>query len=250
MNKFKIIHSFLCQCGLNLLKFKNIKYIFRYFVDYLKFIQLAKVDRIFPILGEHKLKSSTVIKHYFNQDLLVASYIFKNNPKRHVDVGSRVDGFVAHVASFRKIEVFDIRANNFQFKNIIFKKKDITKIDKSLLNYCDSLSCLHTIEHFGLGRYGDELDPYGHIKGFKNLIKILKSGGTLYISFPISEKNTTYFNSERSFNPKEILNWSSELKLEKFDVIDDNEKIFLNVNLYKFNKKIRYGCGIYTFRKK
>jgi hypothetical protein len=250
LNKFKIIHSFLCQCGLNLLKFKNIKYIFRYFVDYLKFIQLAKVDRIFPILGEHKLKSSTVIKHYFNQDLLVASYIFKNNPKRHVDVGSRVDGFVAHVASFRKIEVFDIRANNFQFKNIIFKKKDITKIDKSLLNYCDSLSCLHTIEHFGLGRYGDELDPYGHIKGFKNLIKILKSGGTLYISFPISEKNTTYFNSERSFNPKEILNWSSELKLEKFDVIDDNEKIFLNVNLYKFNKKIRYGCGIYTFRKK
>ena len=250
MNKFKIIHSFLCQCGLNLLKFKNIKYIFRYFGDYLKFTQLAKVDQIFPILGEHKLKSSTVIKHYFNQDLLVASYIFKNNPKRHVDVGSRVDGFVGHVASFRKIEVFDIRPNTFQSENIIFKKKDITKIDESLINYCDSLSCLHTLEHFGLGRYGEELDPYGHIKGFENLIKILKPGGMLYISFPISQKNTTYFNSERSFNPKEILNWSSGLKLVKFDVIDDSEKIFLNVNLYKFNKKFIYGCGIYTFRKK
>jgi hypothetical protein len=250
LNKFKIIHSFLCQCGLNLLKFKNIKYIFRYFGDYLKFTQLAKVDQIFPILGEHKLKSSTVIKHYFNQDLLVASYIFKNNPKRHVDVGSRVDGFVGHVASFRKIEVFDIRPNTFQSENIIFKKKDITKIDESLINYCDSLSCLHTLEHFGLGRYGEELDPYGHIKGFENLIKILKPGGMLYISFPISQKNTTYFNSERSFNPKEILNWSSGLKLVKFDVIDDSEKIFLNVNLYKFNKKFIYGCGIYTFRKK
>jgi len=250
MINLRRIHTVFCQLGINLIKVKNIIYIFRYLLDYLKFSKLGKVDVIYPILGEHKERSSKVIKHYFNQDLLVASYIYRKNPKKHVDVGSRVDGFVANVASFRKIEVLDIRDNNFQFKNIIFKKRDITKIDKSLTNYCDSLSCLHTLEHFGLGRYGDELDPYGHIKGFKNLVKILKHGGTLYISFPISENNTTYFNSERSFNLKEILNWSNQLKLVKLDIIDDSEKIFLNVNLYKFNKKIRYGCGIYTFRKK
>ena len=250
MINYKIIHSFLCQCGINLLKFKNFKYIIKYFRDYLKFSKLSKIDLIFPILGEHKEKSSAVIKHYFNQDLLVASYIYKNNPKKHVDVGSRIDGFVAHVATFRKIEVFDIRDNNFQFNNIRFKRKDISKIDKSLINYCDSLSCLHTLEHFGLGRYGDELDPNGHIKGFKNLVKILKTGGTLYISFPISDKNVTYFNSERSFNPKEILKWSNELRLVKFDFIDDYEKIFLDVDLNKFHKKISYGCGIYTFKKR
>ncbi len=250
MINLRRIHTVLCQLGINLIKVKNIIYIFKYLLDYLKFNKLGKVDVIYPVLGEHKERSSKVIKHYFNQDLLVASYIYRKNPKKHVDVGSRVDGFVANVASFRKIEVLDIRDNNFQFKNIIFKKRDITKIDKSLTNYCDSLSCLHTLEHFGLGRYGDELDPYGHIKGFKNLVKILKPGGTLYISFPISENNTTYFNSERSFNPKEILNWSNQLKLVKMDIIDDSEKIFLNVNLYKFNKKISYGCGIYTFRKK
>lgn len=250
MINLRRIHTVLCQLGINLIKVKNIIYIFKYLLDYLKFNKLGKVDVIYPVLGEHKERSSKVIKHYFNQDLLVASYIYRKNPKKHVDVGSRVDGFVANVASFRKIEVLDIRDNNFQFKNIIFKKRDITKVDKSLTNYCDSLSCLHTLEHFGLGRYGDELDPYGHIKGFKNLVKILKPGGTLYISFPISENNTTYFNSERSFNPKEILNWSNQLKLVKMDIIDDSEKIFLNVNLYKFNKKISYGCGIYTFRKK
>lgn len=250
MINYKIIHYFFCQCGINLLKFKNVKYIIKYFRDYLKFSKLSKIDLIFPILGEHKEKSSAVIKHYFNQDLLVASYIYKNNPKKHVDVGSRIDGFVAHVATFRKIEVFDIRDNNFQFKNIRFKRKDISKIDKSLINYCDSLSCLHTLEHFGLGRYGDQLDPNGHIKGFKNLVKILKTGGTLYISFPISDKNVTYFNSERSFNPKEILKWSNELRLVKFDFIDDYEKIFLDVDLNKFHKKISYGCGIYTFKKR
>ena len=249
----KITHSFLCQIGVNLLKFKNIIYIPFFFENFFKYKRISKdqkIDHISPVLGEHKEKSSAVIKHYFNQDLLVASYIYNNNPEKHVDVGSRIDGFVAHIAAFRKIEVFDIRNNKFQFKNIIFKKKDITNINKNLANYCDSLSCLHTIEHFGLGRYGDRLDPSGHIKGFKNLVKILKTGGTLYISFPVSDKNTTYFNSERSFNPKEILKWSNELKLVKFDFIDDNEKIFLNINLNKFNKKVKYGCGIYTFKKK
>jgi hypothetical protein len=249
----RITHSFLCQVGVNLLKFKNVIYIPLFFVNFFKYKYISKdkkIDYIFPVLGEHKEKSSVVIKHYFNQDLLVASYIYKNNPKKHVDVGSRVDGFVAHVASFRKIEVFDIRDNNFQFKNIKFKKKDISKIDKSLVNYCDSLSCLHTLEHFGLGRYGDQLDPSGHIKGFNNLIKILKTNGILYISFPISNKNMTYFNSERSFNPKEILKWSNKLKLIKFDYIDDHDQIFLDVNLDKFFKNIKYGCGIYTFKKK
>ena len=252
MSKLRNIHLILCQFGINLLKFKNIIYIIRFFKNFFKFKYLSKdskIDYIFPILGEHNQKSSTVTRHYFNQDLLVASYVFKNNPKKHVDVGSRVDGFVAHIATFRKIEVFDIRQNNFQFKNIVFKKKDISKISKSLINYCDSLSCLHTIEHFGLGRYGDPLDPNGHKKGFQNLVKILKVGGTLYVSFPITEKNTVYFNSERSFNPKEVLKWSKELKLIKFDVIDDNENLFLNLNLNKYNKKNRYACGIYTFKK-
>ncbi len=249
MSLLKIIHLFFCQFGINLTKVKNIIYIFSFIRDYLNFRKLSYIDHIVPILGEDKEKSSKIIKHYFSQDLLVASYIYKNNPKKHVDVGSRVDGFVAHIAAFRKIEVFDIRYNNFQFKNIIFKKKDISKIDKSLINYCDSISCLHTIEHFGLGRYGDQIDPSGHIKGFKNLIKILKTGGTLYISFPVADKNTIYFNSERSFNPKEILKWSNEVKLIKFDFIDDNEKIFLDANLEKFNKKVKYGCGIYTLKK-
>lgn len=256
MTYLRIIHNTLCQLGFNLLKIKNLIYLPSYIKSF--FIYKNKLNLknstsknyFFPVLGEHLEKSSKIIKHYFNQDLLVASYIFKKKPRKHVDVGSRVDGFVANVASFRKIEVFDIRNNNFQFKNIIFKKKDITNIKKNLTNYCDSLSCLHTLEHFGLGRYGDKIDPFGHIKGFKNLIKILKKNGTLYISLPISDQNIVYFNSERSFQPREILKWSSEVKLIRFDLIDDNNQVHLNLNLKNFKKKIKYSCGIYTFKKK
>ena len=61
--------------------------------------------------------------------------------------------------------------------------------ENQLSEVCDSISCLHALEHFGLGRYNDPLDPNGHLKGFNNMVKMLKRGGKLYISFPIMKEN-------------------------------------------------------------
>ena len=109
----KVLQFTLDQIGINVLKFKNLFYFIKYFSDLIKFKKLnGKVNYIFPVLGENKKKSGHITNHYFYQDLLVASYIFKNKPTTHIDIGSRIDGFVANVASFRKIEIFDLRMNN------------------------------------------------------------------------------------------------------------------------------------------
>jgi len=245
------IHSLLTQLGFNLLKIKKILYLPKFFFDLIKFKKLnGKINYLFPIIGEHLEESGKIILHYFYQDLIIASYIFKNNPLKHVDIGSRLDGFVSHVGSFREIEVFDIRDNKINFKNIKFTKLDLNNISNELENYTDSLSCLHTIEHIGLGRYGDKIDINGYKKAFNNLIKIIKKGGLLYISFPIAEKTEVLFNSERRFHPRDILQWSDQLQLHKFDYIDDDENIFYDINLLNFNPdKLFNGCGIYIFKK-
>jgi len=251
-NKIRNFLFFLSQFGINIIKFRNLFYILSFFKDLFKFKKLGgKFDIIFPILGEHKLNSGNLTPHYFYQDLIVANYIFKNNPAKHVDIGSRVDGFVSNVASFREVEVFDIRKNDIKFKNIKFNKIDILEIDKTYFNYTDSLSCLHVIEHFGLGRYGDKIDPQAHIIAFRKILQILKSRGILYISFPVCTKGKTFFNMERRFDPNEIFEWSKDFELIKFDLIDDQEQIFLNYDLKKINdNKIENGCGIYTLIKK
>lgn len=248
---FKRIHSFLTQFGINLLKIKNILYLPKFFFDLIKFKKLnGKIDYLFPTIADHLEKAGNIIPHYFYQDIIVASYIFKNKPIKHVDIGSRLDGFVSHIACFRKIEVFDIRSVKLNIKNIKFTKLNLNNINKKLENYTDSLSCLHTIEHLGLGRYGDEVNPQGFKKGFYNLVKMLKVNGVLYISFPISKKNKVFFNSERRFNPLDILSWSNKLQLERFDYIDDNENIYEDINLSHFNYgQLKNGCGIYTFKK-
>ncbi len=47
--------------------------------------------------------------HYFHQDLWAAKKIFKRRPMTHVDIGSRVDGFVAHLLVFMPVTAVDIR---------------------------------------------------------------------------------------------------------------------------------------------
>jgi SAM-dependent methyltransferase len=249
----KIAHNFISQFGINLLKFKKIIFLPKFALDLVRYKKLSgKIDYLFPTIGEDIEASGQIIPHYFYQDLIVASYIFKNKPLKHVDIGSRLDGFVSHVASFREIEVFDIRENKINYKNIKFNKLDLSNINKELEDYADSVSCLHTIEHFGLGRYGDQIDPHGYKRGLESLCRILKKDGLLYISFPISEKNKVLFNSERIFHPLDILQWNTtlDLKLERFDYIDDEENIFYDVNLVQLDRNnLVYGCGIYTFKK-
>ena len=213
--------------------------------------QGGKVDKEFLMLNDFYSESGVSKGDYFHQDLLVAGFVNINNPKRHIDVGSRIDGFVAHVASFRKIEVIDIRPLNIKsHKNIKFLKYDLTSDIK--LPKTDSLSCLHAIEHFGLGRYGDPININGHLIALNMLINMVESKGMLYISFPIGIKNEVHFNSQRVFDARMITNLNivkEKLQLVRFDYIDENGELKLNRKLKEFLSKNKYGCGIYTFKK-
>ncbi len=205
------------------------------------------------ILTDFNDQAGSAKGHYFHQDLLVAKLIHQKNPSRHIDIGSRVDGFVAHVAAYRAIEVIDVRdLQDIGHDNIIFTKADLISDLESQHKTTDSLSCLHAIEHFGLGRYGDPIDPQGHIKGFNNMLAMLKHDGTLYISVPISNQNEVHFNAHRIFHPTDILNWSynkDALRLERFDFVDDAGNLHQKVDILNTRIDVKYGCGIYTFTK-
>jgi hypothetical protein len=224
----------------------------KYRSDFKKFLDLGgAISHRYPIWSDYRKQAGSSGGDYFHQDLLVASFIHDKKPRKHIDVGSRIDGFVAHVAAFRKIQVLDIRPlSPLGHLNIEFIQADLMTAN-SLLPKADSVSCLHAIEHFGLGRYGDSIDPEGHQKGFSNLISMLEQGGSLYLSFPIGRQNEVHFNAHRVFHPRDILNWQSseDLSLERFDYIDDAGNLHQNINLLSKDINVTLGCGIYTFTK-
>lgn len=211
------------------------------------------VDKTYIILKEFKAPAGISRGHYFHQDLLVASFIHARKPERHIDVGSRIDGFVAHIASFRPIEVFDLRPlSNAGHENIRFLQADFMDSNSATDGIADSVSSLHALEHFGLGRYGDQIDPQGHIKGFNNLVRLAKPGGFIYVSFPIGNRDEVHFNAHRVFNPRSVLSWvdrAMKINLVRFDYIDDLGDLHREADLDGPLPSFVYGCGIYTFQR-
>ncbi len=226
----------------------------RYIRDFLCFKrEYSGQIKFQPCLHDWYEEGGTTRDEYFLQDLFVARKIFKAAPDRHVDIGSRVDGFVAHVASFRKIEVFDVRPISTQIPNIVFKQADFLKPLGGKKDYCDSLSCLHALEHFGLGRYGDPIVPDGFIHGFVNMAALLKTGGTFYLSVPLGISRVE-FNANRVFDPSVIVKLAKDnlLELSELTLVEQNGKIkssaFDKAQFSKLARK-QYSLGIFIFVK-
>jgi len=221
------LHWFIAsQLGLDPLRFiRSLWGLPRFIRDWWQFRRGHGGRLVFmPCLHDRFEEGGTTKSEYFWQDLVVARWIHDANPQRHVDVGSRVDGFVAHVASFREIEVFDVRPVTSRIPGIRFRQADLMDMvplstDGAEGGYCDSLSCLHAIEHFGLGRYGDPIDPRGYEQGLANMAVLLKPGGTLYLSAPIGRERVE-FNANWVFDPRTILDVAkrNQLVLEKLNV--------------------------------
>jgi Caenorhabditis protein of unknown function, DUF268. len=226
----------------------------RYIRDFFSFrANYAGRLELLPCLHDWYEEGGTTKSEYFWQDLLVARKIFAAKPEKHVDIGSRVDGFVAHVASFREIEVFDVRPITTQIPGMTFKQADFMKPVEGMAGYCDSLSCLHALEHFGLGRYGDPIDPKGFERGLANMASLLRSGGIFYLSVPIGIDRVE-FNANRVFDPRVIVALAMEnsLKLSTFTVIQSGGMIETFIpdefQLAALASQ-RYSLGVFSFVK-
>lgn len=228
--------------------------------DYIKFKKMLGESHEFPISDNYaclndKFDSSGVANGaYFHQDLFVAKQIYNKNPRKHVDIGSRIDGFVAHVAVFREIEIFDIRKLESKVENISFIQADLMSDDFEYIDYCDSISCLHALEHFGLGRYGDDLEPNGHLRGFRKITQMLKKDGFFYFSVPMGVQRIE-FNAHRIFSLKYLFEMvSADFVIKSFSFVDDNGDFHNNIELTETivntSCGCNHGCGIFVLLKK
>jgi len=254
------IHFFISQqLGFSPLVFFNFfKFFPKYMVDYSLFRRkFDGVLNLYPCLGDHVSSMGSYKNEYFWQDLLVAQKIFDRNPRTHIDIGSRLDGFIAHVASFREIEIIDIRPLDISIPNVKFRQADIMDVDslnKEMSSRCDSLSCLHALEHFGLGRYGDTIDPFGYEKGLRALANILAIDGTLYLATPIGEERVE-FNANWVFNPIKLVQLAETLSLNlvSLTIISQNGSYSYLDSDCMYDLELlsaeHYNLGLFEFKK-
>ena len=168
-----------------------------------------------PSLHDRYSSNGDYEHEYFWQDLHVAQKIYVENPEVHLDIGSRIDGFISNLATCREVKVLDIREQTVKIPNVYFEQADLMDAS-SIVNYAGeymSISCLHTIEHFGLGRYGDPIMVDGFDIGLENICSMLCKDGLLYLSTPISNRSFVEFNSNRVTDYEKILEAAKNLQL-------------------------------------
>ena len=200
---------------------------------------LATSD-LYPRLFD-KTTTTGVDPVYFYQDTWCAKKIFENKPSRHYDVGSKTD-LVGTISQFVPTTMIDIRPLEVALPELSFVQGNILALPLKD-GTVSSLSSICVIEHIGLGRYGDPLDPFGSEKAAKELVRVLASGGSLYVSVPVDNKNKVYFNAHRTFTRNYFLKMFPPLVLAE-------EKYVYGYELSDTYDPIRgFGTGLYHFKK-
>ena len=221
----------------------------RYVLDWIAFRRqqggiAASWRDTFPQLDDRLLKTP-FDPHYFFQGNWLARRLALNPPVRHVDIGSSVltiGVLSAHVP----IIFVDYRPLEAPQSGLIPVGGDIVRLpfaDASLA----SVSCLHVIEHIGLGRYGDPLDAEGACRAATELQRVLGPRGKLYLSTPIGRERVC-FNAHRVFSVSTILEMFSQLCLVEFSYVDDGGRLHQNVSPDSV-PSLDYGCGFFEFGK-
>ena len=226
----------------------------RFFSDLRKFNRLvvdpnggASLKALHPIVSDRFESAGQIDAHYFYQDIWAAKRVFAFNASHHMDIGSRLDGFVAHVLSFKSVTVIDIRPGPVSFPGLSFLQADATTLAGIESDSIPSLSSLHAAEHFGLGRYGDPIDPAAHLKFMAALVRVLQPGGKLLFSVPTGVERV-HFNACRVLSPGTVLKAFSDLTLVSFSAITDQGE-FLEDCGFEVVERADYGCGLYEFTK-
>jgi SAM-dependent methyltransferase len=198
---------------------------------------VPKIKDLYPCILDD-VTDTPVDATYVYQDAWAFRKIVVDRPKAHLDVGSH-HKFVSLMAQVVPTTMVDIRPLGLEIDGLHFQRGSILELpfeDGSV----ESLSCLCVVEHIGLGRYGDPLDPFGSEKALSELFRVLEPGGNLYLSLPIDDKTKVFYDAHRAFKEDDLL--------ELFESMRVIEKAYIYGSEFVRHRREGFGTGCYHLR--
>lgn len=195
-----------------------------------------------PMLADKEMAFDA---HYFYQAAWAFRRIYARRVALHVDIGSDIR-FLGLLSAVCRVMFIDIRPLDAKLEGLDYLCGNVLSLPfKS--GSVQSLSCLHVLEHIGLGRYGDLLDPLGTRKGIRELVRVLAKEGELYVSLPVG-KPRLCFNAHRIHSPEQVLQYFGELQGVEISWVDDRGHYHAHGDLRAMENGT-YGCGLFRFQK-
>lgn len=188
-------------------------------------------------------------RHYLYHVAWAVRKVKEINPAFHIDFSSSLY-FCTTLSAFIPVHFYDFRPAMLGLSGLKSEAGDLTKISFAD-NSVDSLSCMHTVEHVGLGRYGDPMDYNGDLKAIAELKRVVKPGGSLLFVTPVGKPKIAY-NAHRIYSFEQITEYFSGFELKEFSLIPDHEKdggLIQNADPSMVPQQ-NYACGCFWFIKK
>ena len=210
-------------------------------------LRLNWADR-YPCLNDKGPKTG-FDRHYLYHPAWAARIIARQQPRVHVDISSSLH-FCSMLSAFVPVQFYDFRPADIELSGIRCERADLLHLpfgDNSI----HSLSCMHVVEHVGLGRYGDPLAPEADLDAVSELIRVLAPGGSLLFVVPVGRPARVRFNAHRIYGYRQIVEYFKVLELVEFSLIPDAAHgggLVLNA-AEELADVQSYGCGCFWFRK-
>jgi len=207
----------------------------------------AKFKDLYPCLNDNT-NFTSFDRHYIYHPAWAARIIAALNPVVHYDISSTLN-FCTMVSAFVPVNFYDYRPAKLNLSNLQSAQIDLIKLHFET-NSIQSLSCMHTIEHIGLGRYGDNIDTEGDKKAINELKRVTAIGGNLLIVVPVGRPRIM-FNAHRIYSYNDVIKYFAGFELINFSLVPDEKEIgFIENATKEQSDKQFYGCGCFWFRKK
>lgn len=224
-------------------------YVPRYIKQYISYRAAEKPDRVrlsdtYPCLTD-AVTHTPFDPHYFYQGAWLTRRLAGMDLQCHVDVGSSVL-MLSVMSAVVPIVFLDYRPVNVSLSGFAAVAGSITNLPFKNESV-ESISCLHVLEHIGLGRYGDPLDPSGSYQGAAELQRLVRRGGRIYVSVPIGRERVC-FNAHRVLSAATVVDWFGHCRLVEFSFVDDTGQ-FNEDQSVQHVPDLEYGCGMFVFEK-
>lgn len=200
----------------------------------------------FPFLNDNTAKAG-FDPHYVLHTSWAARLLAKTKPKAHVSFGDSLY-FVGIASAFTSMTFCDIRESGLPFRDIREEATDLTNLPASWTGTLQSISCMHVLEHIGLGRYGDALDASGDRKAAAELARVLAPGGQLLMVVPMEDPPRVCFNAHRLYSYSQVTDLFGDLSLLEFTLITNEGQFFENADPGLLNGR-KYSCGCFRYTK-
>lgn len=211
-------------------------------------IKNLKSLRIYPELFDNK-KKEPFDAHYLYHTAWATRILNKTKPYIHYDFSSDLR-FITMASAYNKIVQYNLNIPTIKLSNLSFKKTNLINMQNIRNNSLNSISCMHVIEHVGLGRYGDPINVNGDVLAINEIKRVLAKNGNLLFVVPLGKKKI-YFNAHRVYAYEDVINFFYDLKLREFSLIEDDgfdQGIIHNADPNKV-KDNDYACGCFWFEK-